>query len=84
MSSVCSPLPHTSWSMALSTTRFAVQGIYVPKSQEEGVVQLEVNTFCVHGGPGGRLSGIQARGRGNKPGKTGPGADLYSRQPLFF
>ncbi|KAI7842606.1 hypothetical protein COHA_003710 [Chlorella ohadii] len=35
------------------------QGIYVPKSQEEGVVQLEVNTFCVHGGPGGRLSGIQ-------------------------
>lgn len=35
------------------------QGIYVPKSQEEGVVRLEVNTFCVHGGPGGRVSGIQ-------------------------
>ncbi|PRW57540.1 lipocalin-like domain [Chlorella sorokiniana] len=35
------------------------QGIYVPKTEEEGIVRLQVNTFCVHGGPGGRLSGIQ-------------------------
>lgn len=40
-----------------------LQGIYVPKPTEEGTIQLQVNTFCVHGGPGGRLSGIQV-GRG--------------------
>jgi hypothetical protein len=35
------------------------KGIYKAATEEEGKVELEVNTFCVHGGPGGRLSGIQ-------------------------
>lgn len=54
-----------------SVTASPVQGIYVPKSQEEGVVRLEVNTFCVHGGPGGRVSGIQARPTPVLPGLSG-------------
>ncbi|KAL4422932.1 hypothetical protein ABPG75_009129 [Micractinium tetrahymenae] len=36
-----------------------LQGIYVPLEDPEGAIRLQVNTFCVHGGPGGRLSGIQ-------------------------
>lgn len=35
-----------------------LQGIYVPQLVD-GATKLQVNTFCVHGGPGGRLSGIQ-------------------------
>lgn len=55
-----------------------VQGIYVPKSQEEGVVALEVNTFCVHGGPGGRLSGIQASQAERGVASTSAGQPLIS------
>lgn len=55
-----------------------VQGIYVPKSQEEGVVALEVNTFCVHGGPGGRLSGIQASQAERGVASTSAGRSLIS------
>lgn len=33
------------------------QGIYTPKEMAEGI-KLEVDTFCVHGSPTGRLSGI--------------------------
>ena len=39
------------------------QGIYTPKQSEEGEIRLQVDTFCLHGGPSGRLSGIQARMR---------------------
>lgn len=35
------------------------QGIYVLEEDPEERIRLQVNTFCVHGGPGGRLSGIQ-------------------------
>lgn len=33
--------------------------VYVPDSGPGAPIRLEVNTFCVHGGPEGRLSGIQ-------------------------
>ena len=33
----------------------------VPQQMGEGI-KLQVNTFCIHGGPGGRLSGIQVGG----------------------
>lgn len=36
------------------------QGIYTPKEMAEGI-KLEVDTFCVHGSPTGRLSGILVR-----------------------
>lgn len=31
----------------------------MPQDTATGSIRLQVNTFCVHGGPGGRLSGIQ-------------------------
>lgn len=38
------------------------QGIYMPKKgAKEGKMGLEVNTFCVHGSPTGRISGIQGQ-----------------------
>jgi hypothetical protein len=42
-----------------STLPAGMQGIYVPKEDVPGTIRLTVNTFCVHGGPAGRLSGIQ-------------------------
>ncbi|GMH40056.1 hypothetical protein BSKO_07960 [Bryopsis sp. KO-2023] len=35
------------------------QGIYMPKELENGAIGISVNTFCLHGGPKGRISGIQ-------------------------
>ncbi|CAD7704862.1 unnamed protein product [Ostreobium quekettii] len=37
------------------------QGIYSPKQMSKGKIALEVNTFCVHGSPKGRVSGIQGQ-----------------------
>ena len=37
------------------------QGIYTARKTESGSIQLDVSTFCVHGGPDGRLSGIQGQ-----------------------
>ena len=34
-------------------------GIYVPIKNAKDEIRLEVNTFCFHGGPKGRLSGIR-------------------------
>jgi len=35
------------------------QGVYFPKKNSKDEIKLEVNTFCFHGGPKGRLSGIR-------------------------
>ena len=64
-----------------SVTASPLQGIYVPKSQEEGVVRLEVNTFCVHGGPGGRVSGIKARPASVLPGLSGAARRICLNSP---
>ncbi|CAD7700246.1 unnamed protein product [Ostreobium quekettii] len=37
------------------------QGIYTPKQMSKGKIALEVSTFCVHGSPQGRVSGIQGQ-----------------------
>lgn len=34
------------------------QGVYEPRKTKEGI-GLTVSTFCFHGGPSGRVSGIQ-------------------------
>lgn len=38
-----------------------LQGIYTPRETDdpEGKIELTVNTFCAHGSPDGRVSGIQ-------------------------